>query len=105
MNSSKDGSMHAIPLRTRAPHAASRPDSLTPTKPLSPTRGFPSVPSHAALSADDKVANVSGRPPNAAMHASTEAHFGHGFSRVRIYPDERADSRPGGEGSREPVVF
>ena len=39
------------------------------------------------------------------MPASTEVHFGHHFSRVRIYPDERVDTLPGGEGGREPAVF
>lgn len=92
-------------LRAKAPHAVSRQELLTLTKPLWPTRGFSSPPRHASPPAASEVADASGRSPKAARPAPTEAHVGHDFSRVRIHPDERADTPPGGEDGRDPVAF
>ena len=44
-------------------------------------------------------------PVGSSVRPEVEAHFGHDFSRLRIYPGERADASPGGEDGREPVAF
>jgi hypothetical protein len=97
--------MHDMVSRAKAPHAASRQEPLTLTKPPWPTRGFSSVLRYVAPPAASEVTDASGRSPDAVSPASAEAHFGHDFSRMRIYPDERADTQPGGVGGREPVAF
>src|SRR4051794_26706837 len=99
----EDGSMHTMASPLKAAHATTGKGPLTLAKPPEPKRGFPSTPWQAPVALSE-AAPISGWSPNVASPATTEAHFGHDFSRLRLYADERADTPPGGRGGTETVA-
>src|SRR5215203_5316027 len=80
--------MYATASQAKAPIAASRQEPLIYTKRRSPTRIYSSEPQRAA-----------GQSQNATKLASTDARFGHDFSRVRVFPDARGNTQPRVEGA------
>jgi hypothetical protein len=74
-------------------------------KPLFPARNHASASGHAAPAAAIEEARALGRSPNGAKHPSTDARFGHDFSRLRVHSDERSDTQPSKEDNREPIAL